>query len=1253
MALFDLEEDFSSPMAAIRSDIRRATRPLQYRSRRKPVDESIADTMGEELYNRQKSAPSSGLDYFLDTLDKYTGTRAFRGAITGKPRELLSIIPFSDKLGITDETQKTTSEELTKHLGLPTEGAAGLASNLLVGVLSDPTTYLTFGGKAALTTAGKLAKSVGALDDIGDLAKAAGQSKRAFMRANTIGDLAANDARVARKLARAAKRQGLDWDEMLKSKESLAGAMNIGLPFTSGRVLGKTADVGGLVGLGDKAFGAAEAGVGAAAGKLGSTIANYTPEPVAELAGKATRQTKAAFNTAYGNVTSKVLQPLMPSFVRNLRRADQAVQRRGRQLTQGLEEIGKEAGFEGQQLQDFMSLAAEGQDATKVAQFAGMDPELAQDARELFDMKRSGYDATDAQLDRLGFQRTRDAAEFDLEGNKLADYSPRSASAGKAPPTILDNLYNAVGRTSRPADMSRRDWTKGGYEFEGGVGRYAINKLTQDTDVWDEGRNAYDKIRQGQAILKNYSDDTMTSVGRDLVKQGRAEVKALRVKVGEKYVGLTPERIGELKDTHLALQQQADELRDRIKQAVESGEFNSSLAMDQAALQAAEEGMGWIQHKLALPGLAVRKLGKDLPSQYRGKPLYNDVIGDVMRHEQTSSRKLLTGRFLQEIAANAAVEIQPNSPLMGTDKFRKMKDVLRDSRFTQGSEVTRAAINNVAEKIAKQKGIGVAEAAALIDADRLALPVDVASDMKRMASFMGGDREPGGWRDLYDGVTRMFKAGVTQYWPAFHTRNRVTALAMNWMFDAGDPSRKGVMKYIAPFLDAAKIRNGQVIKGLGGHGIYKGLSDEVATLRLGDLAQQNGLTKGGGAPSELVDQGADALRANESITQDLFGGEGRATRPLLPKGTFDPLNPVQGNLAQRTMGKAGQVATRAHEAALNVGNAVELDNRMAAFIGLTKQGWDPTAAANRVKELHIDYGDLTAFEKSVMRRVMPFYTYTRKMLPLMLDEMIHNPGGKAAQLAKVGSNLKGDAFLPEHIAGGMAIPWGGEDAEGNQSFITGFDMPFELLNDVFQPGHSAQHTAENTFSKVMGMTNPIFKNPIELALGKQFFSGRDLQTLEGNTSRIGRNVKNIGLALSGQEMDNSPVKSNPWVEQTLGMLPISRALSTARTLTDPRKYRDAMTGLPIPTGLLTNLATGARMSDVNIPRAQEMQAREMLTEQLSSVPGVGLLTKPVVKKEAAAKMSDEDLKTYLLYQYILSQSQKRGRERKKQAARGG
>lgn len=102
-----------------------------------------------------------------DTIDKFTGGRAVRGILNGRPREALSILPFSDTLGITDARQASSGKDVLKNFGLTSDDdPLGGAKSFLAEAVLDPGTL--FGGagflKAGAKRLGKLAK----LDEFAD-----------------------------------------------------------------------------------------------------------------------------------------------------------------------------------------------------------------------------------------------------------------------------------------------------------------------------------------------------------------------------------------------------------------------------------------------------------------------------------------------------------------------------------------------------------------------------------------------------------------------------------------------------------------------------------------------------------------------------------------------------------------------------------------------------------------------------------------------------------------------------------------------------------------------------------------------------------------------------------------------------------------------------------------------------------------------------------------------------------------------------
>lgn len=223
----------------------RLSLPNQPRRTITPDEQSTLDYLGETSLG--------GLAYLGKLADKTFGARAVRGGILGgKPNELLSILPLSDTLGITDERDIVYGKELLEKSGFLTpDPTPGFGWNDVAGIgldiALDPATYLGFG---TLTRAGQLAQKAGARLPGGTASRIAGYGARE-------ADLAAhgNPYQVAKGLG-IRQDEVLDnaTDQLLRSAglapetrfvsagghlapnpnaaTPLAGALGIGLPFS-------------------------------------------------------------------------------------------------------------------------------------------------------------------------------------------------------------------------------------------------------------------------------------------------------------------------------------------------------------------------------------------------------------------------------------------------------------------------------------------------------------------------------------------------------------------------------------------------------------------------------------------------------------------------------------------------------------------------------------------------------------------------------------------------------------------------------------------------------------------------------------------------------------------------------------------------------------------------------------------------------------------------------------------------------------
>ena len=186
-----------------------------------------------------------------------------------------------------------------------------------------------------------------------------------------------------------------------------------------------------------------------------------------------------------------------------------------------------------------------------------------------------------------------------------------------------------------------------------------------------------------------------------------------------------------------------------------------------------------------------------------------------------------------------------------------------------------------------------------------------------------------------------------------------------------------------------------------------------------------------------------------------------------------------------------------------VGTKVEDVSRLALFIDGLEKGMDPAAAAYNVKKYLFDYTDLTKWEKGIFKRIMPFYTFTRKSIPLAFETLLTQPGKVLAMpkaIAAADANLEdpiGREYVSKFVRDGLGVPIR-KTADGRTEFF--------LLKGWIP-------TADLTrmdMREFLGMLSPIIKAPIELATNTSLFMGREVERFPGEKQNV------LGLSLQGK-----------------------------------------------------------------------------------------------------------------------------------------
>ena len=188
------------------------------------------------------------------------------------------------------------------------------------------------------------------------------------------------------------------------------------------------------------------------------------------------------------------------------------------------------------------------------------------------------------------------------------------------------------------------------------------------------------------------------------------------------------------------------------------------------------------------------------------------------------------------------------------------------------------------------------------------------------------------------------------------------------------------------------------------------------------------------------------------------------------------------------------VTNRYQMAMTNASQLSEMFLRLAPFIDGYRRYGNFATAMDKVHMLQYDYRDLSDAEQW-LRRLVPFYTWSRNNIPAQLRAIALQPGKiqRALYANQEFQNAYGvgqddswlNQVLPEYLqtANGFASNW--TFGDNNLGFF--LKLPFEDINNMFQVGEKGIPTVRG--KALTNMLGPFIKAPIEMATGTNLSTG--------------------------------------------------------------------------------------------------------------------------------------------------------------------
>lgn len=448
----------------------------------------------------------------------------------------------------------------------------------------------------------------------------------------------------------------------------------------------------------------------------------------------------------------------------------------------------------------------------------------------------------------------------------------------------------------------------------------------------------------------------------------------------------------------------------------------------------------------------------------------------------------------------------------------------------------------------------------------------VAMEFKRLMR----DNEMGNWRpnskpvQFYSKGLRVWKTSVTIYFPSHHVRNLVGDLWLMWGAGHNDP--RSFIKAIrvlhsqkSKYMSALKDPTLDALSGVIDKDAIRWASTKTSDV----ILKKKGVT----LTAEDVYHAAfeRGLLLNANRAEDIFG-----ETPLGNLVNSTPENAVIQRLAQPFGG-------RVHHAAASIAEHREHFVRLSHFIASVNKQMRKAKgnlnmqdifdnAAHEVRKWHPDGTDLTRFEQK-LRYVIPFYSWTRKSVPLMLQvlaqrpaKVLYYPRAQQALAGITGTQNQGETNLldpfpnsqlfPDWIRASGIGPLGDPESDNPASKFFGNLGAYELgpFGDkqgltIVNPSNPFQDNtsqllgmggAKDILSGISNTLTPGAKIPIDV-FSNTTFSGAPISQDEGGegyVSYIADQIPQLGALqrISGIGRNDRPEEKNTNQQNIINIL---------------------------------------------------------------------------------------------------------------------
>lgn len=289
-----------------------------------------------------------------------------------------------------------------------------------------------------------------------------------------------------------------------------------------------------------------------------------------------------------------------------------------------------------------------------------------------------------------------------------------------------------------------------------------------------------------------------------------------------------------------------------------------------------------------------------------------------------------------------------------------------------------------------------------------------------------------------------------------------------------------------------------------------------------------------------------------------------------------------------------------------IGQFTEINQKANAMLAALMKGHTLDEALGIAEKAGFNYAKLTGFESHVMRRLMPFYSFTRNNIALQLRTLGKNPQ-RINHIIRSIENVQNiweqdlteeeQENLPTYLKEYLSFQ-AGRTNEGIPIFVRNFGTPLEAFTNLVKTSADGKTTWERTFLSTLSMVAPYIKAPFELAIGKDSFRQRDIKEVyNAKEYRDAPQILKDFLHLREIEKTSATGEKYMVYPADPKRLLVLRSFFTSRGFT----YVSNIFNGDIPAALrLMNSITGIQSSEINTDFYGNLTERQRY-EELSAI----------------------------------------------------